>query len=136
MIPIPRSGQFSLGNRNTASVMDSKFAKTEKNRLRVIMQTRPDNEDKGEDAEEKYGVDESDVPTANENFVRKEQKIGMDFKDGSSKKTAKTKNMIPRYRAKVILYSFIIIGSRVCVCASCVYVCLCVFCTLVYPITA
>ena len=101
MIPLPRSGQYSSGGRRSLAA-DSKVAKTEKNRLRLIMQTRRSQEhEDGEEEEEEELVVLEDDEILEEDVARKERRIGSEL-DAAPRRPAKPKKTtIPRYRAKV-----------------------------------
>ena len=99
MIPVPKNSQYSRRN-NTASppISESKIAKTQKNRLRLIMQKRSFSDKDGDDDED----DEDDLEIAvvediveiDDDFERKERRISTDA-------SRNNKMTITPYRPKV-----------------------------------
>lgn len=83
-IPLPKSGQFASGNIYQQK-NDSKLAKTEKNRMRLIMQSNAEQRD---DDEADSSADLGD----------KERRVGIATRDGQPvQRPART---IPRYQPK------------------------------------
>lgn len=110
MIPVPRSGQYSSSSNRKSSpappaahhVQDSKLAKTEKNRLRLIMHQARGHEDAGteEHEDDHEPADEEPQTEDLQELARKEQRIDLELSGPG--KSVKMRKPAPRHRpAKV-----------------------------------